>query len=131
MSCVCVLAPAPSQPSGGVSYTSEKGGREGGVSQATQQQRISIRFHHGLDVKHVSAEVFGSSPRWRQKDHVTAETGRQLEEIPLHKVNPVSNVVNSSVVLRQVQPICIYVNRQYCKQTKKKGWGGDIDRTES
>lgn len=103
----------------------EKGGREEGVSQATQQQRISIRFHHGLDVKHISAEVFGSSPRWRQKDNVAAETGCQLEEIPLDKVNPVSNVVNSSVVLRQVQPICIYVNRQYCKKKKKKrGWGG-------
>lgn len=86
------------------------------MSQAMQQQRISIRLHHGLHVKHISTEVFGSSPRWRKEDHVAAEPGRQTEEIALHKVNPVSDVINAGVVLRQVQPLCIYVNRQYCKK---------------
>lgn len=83
------------------------------------QQRISVRLHHGLDVKNISTEVFRPSPWWRKEDHITTESGCQLKEIPLDKFYFVSNIINSGIVLRQVQPFCIYINCQHCKKGQK------------
>lgn len=90
------------------------------VHMLKSHERISIRFHHGLDVKHFSCKVVRPSPWWWQEDHIPAETGCQLKEVSLHKVDSVSNMVNCGIVPGQVQPHRIDINGQDWEPVEEK-----------
>lgn len=79
--------------------------KETGADTRAPHQRISIRLHHGPDVKHLGRQVVWSSPGWWQEDHIPTKTGRQLQEVSLHEVDQISDTINCGVVPRQIEPL--------------------------